>query len=250
MRVAYVTPHDCGLGHAVRGIALVRAARGTAVTLRAFGPPKDAATEYEGSADWPDRVADFAPDLLLGDFGWPRLRALRQSLGAPSWLLMKWMQPGYLYGAAEDGWERVISVEPSADDMPGVTDRVPPILDPDYVYEPVDGEPVAAGYHRYWQATWRGYRDRVRWIDEPRMLDRAARLAYGGEMTVNGADVLVAQLAACRRCGRAVGAHPVWTFDPGLHGADYKADDHGFAPVHPGCMQQNAPGPAQGPGGV
>ena len=235
MRVAYVTPLDCGLGHAVRGIALVRAARGTGVEVRAFGPPKDgAAPEYEGSTDWEVRAADFGPDLLLGDFSWRRLDPLRRRLGVPAWLLMKWMTPGHLDSIS--GWDRVVSVEPAADAMTGVTDRVPPVLDPGYQYEPTDGEEMAAGYHRYWQAVWRGYRDRIRWVEEPRMLDRVARLRHGGEMTVNGADVLVQQASACRGCGHPAGPHAVWAFDPGLRGADYKADEHGFAAVHLRCL--------------
>ena len=95
-RVAYVTPERCGLGHAVRGAALVRAARKAGIELRAFGPPKPEVAEYEGSNLWATAVLDFAPDLLLGDIAWVPLDALRATLGVPAWLLLRWMPADHL----------------------------------------------------------------------------------------------------------------------------------------------------------
>jgi hypothetical protein len=198
MRVAYVTPDRCGLGHAVRGIALVRAARRAEIELRAFGPPKaEVRGEYEGSDDWETRVAAFAPDLLLGDIAWVLLDALRSKLGAPAWLLLRWVPAGHLANRRPwriDAWERRISIEPAADGITGITDRIAPIIDVSPLPIPADGTDVRAGYNAWWRATWFGYRDHVRWFTEGSP-ERQARIDAGGTFTVNGADTLVAMLA-------------------------------------------------------
>ena len=87
-RVAYVTAECCGAGHAVRGIALVRAGRRAGIEVRAFGPvapyPALAGAGYEGTYDWETQAAAFAPDLLIGDLMWSPLDAFRARLGVPA----------------------------------------------------------------------------------------------------------------------------------------------------------------------
>jgi hypothetical protein len=200
MRVAYATAEACGLGHAVRGVALAQAGRRAGIEVRAFGPPRPgvAEPEYEGSADWERRVADFAPDLLLGDVQWLLLERLRKRLEAPAWLLLRWVQSCHcekLGPWSIDGWERRISIEPAADGLPRITDRIPPIVvDPPH-FTPVAGQRLSAGYNTYWESVYYGWRHRVVWLDEPRELDRAARLKAGGEMTENGGDALMRMIS-------------------------------------------------------
>ena len=192
MRVAYVTAENCGQGHAVRGLALVRAARRVGVELRAFGPPKPGVAEYEGSPDWANRVAAFSPELMIGDFGWARLEALRAELGVPAWLLLRWVPADWLTGA--DLWERRISIEPAADGLAGITDRIAPVIDDSPLPVPPDGAQLRAGYNTWWRAAWFGYRDRMRWYTNG-LPERQSRIDAGGEMTANGADALMAMIA-------------------------------------------------------
>ena len=196
-RVAFVTPVSCGSGHAVRGVALVRAARRAGIELRAFGPPKpEVGGEYEGTELWAAAVRDFAPDLLVGDLMWVPLDALRAELGVPAWLLVRWMPAGHLASRGPwqiENWERRFSIEPAADAIAGITDRIAPIIDDSPLPIPTDGQEVRAGYSAYWRAVWFGYRDRVRWYTEGSP-ERQARLDAGGEMSLNGADALMAML--------------------------------------------------------
>ncbi len=198
LKVAYVCRDSCGLGHAVRGMALVQAGRRAGVEVRAFGPPKaEHLPGYEGSPDWEARVLAWRPGLLLADIWWEPLLPLKDALGVPGWLLMRWMRPDWLVGDGVDRWERRISIEPAEDAMPGITDCIPPIIDVTTpLLIPVDGQEVLVGYHAYWRAVWFGYRDRVRWSTAGKAPDSQARLDAGGEMTENGADVLMRMILA------------------------------------------------------
>lgn len=182
MRVAYVTPFDCGTGHAVRGIALVHAGRRAGIELRAFGPPKPVASEYEGTSDWQVRAHTYQPDLVLCD-----LRI--GPFDAPIWLLLRYLAPHY----RETQCERRIAIEPIA--VEGVTHRVPPIVNTEATFRPADGQGLHAGYNTYWESVWFGYRDRVRWLRDGNP-ERQARIDAGGEMTKNGADALMALIRA------------------------------------------------------
>jgi hypothetical protein len=194
MRVAYATSEVCGLGHSVRGIALVKAGRRAGIEVRAFGPPKDAVPSgYEGTPDWAARVSAWKPDLLLGDLQWMSLNGLRLALGAPAWLLLRWMPANYLTAqraARRHGWDRVISIEPAADGIIGITDRIAPIIDVSPLPVPSDGAELRAGYNTWWRAAWFGYRDRMRW-HAGGSLERQARIDAGGAIEQNGADVLM-----------------------------------------------------------
>jgi len=224
LRVAYATAERCGAGHAVRGIALVRAGRRAGIEVRAFGPPVPypaiMAAGYEGTTDWQEQVVKYTPDLLLGDLHWLALDHLVQRLSCPAWLLARafrchWLEDHGPFRITH--WERRIGIEPLAE--LGITDRIPPIVvaNPDEVpaVSLFDGQdvtlrsladadapfPVAplltrarsivasAGYNAYWESVWLGYRDRVRWITAQR--ERANRVEIGGEMDENGADVLM-----------------------------------------------------------
>ena len=198
-RAAYVTPETCGMGHAVRGVALVEAAGRAGVELRAFGPSLAGAPNgYEGSADWRARVVAWAPDLLLGDIQWVQLDALRAELAVPAWLLLRWMPPGHLAdrGPWQIGrWERRIAIEPIAV-QDGVTHLAHPVVMESPRFAPVDGQELRAGYNTYWEAVRFGYRDRVRWTDGGSP-ERRARLEHGGELgALNGADEVVGWIAA------------------------------------------------------
>jgi hypothetical protein len=198
MRVAYVTADSCGAGHAVRGVALVRAARRAGVELRAFGPPKPdlVEPEYEGSNLWATDVLDFGPDLLLGDLDWIRLDALRAELGAPAWLLLRYMPCGHLADRGRwriDRWERRISIEPLSETLVGTTHAVPPVVVDVQRFTPTDGQELRAGYNTWWEAVWFGYRDRVQWVSGGSP-ERQSRIDLGGEMTANGADELLAMI--------------------------------------------------------
>ena len=182
MRVAYVTREDCGLGHSVRGTALVRAGQRAGVELRAFGPRLESL----------DDLLPFAPELILGDLSWWRLTEYLDALNVPGWVLFRWVEASWLRGA--DRWERRISIEPAADGLAGITDRIAPIIDDSPLPIPADGTELRAGYNTWWRATWFGYRDRVRWYTEGSP-ERQARIDAGGEMTANGADELMAMLA-------------------------------------------------------
>jgi hypothetical protein len=196
MRVAYATAEACGQGHAVRGVALVRAAARAGIELRAFGPPKpDVAGGYDGTIDWRDQLVAFAPELLLADVGWSALSGLRAELGIPGWILLRWTPAASLRIPGIERWERRISIEPAADLRPQITDRIEPVVVDGPRFRPADGAELRAGYNTWWEATLFGYRDRVRWIFEPAILDRAERMRVGGEMTRNGADVLMGMLA-------------------------------------------------------
>jgi hypothetical protein len=229
IRVAYATPETCGSGHAVRGIALVRAGKQAGIDVRAFGPPVPypalMASGYEGTDDWRERVVAFGPDLLLSDVGWIRLDDVRERLQVPAWALLRWMPPGWLASRVGlQNWRR-ISIEPAADGMAGITDSIPPIVvcnpsdirpgpydDQDVtlgsLHDPTAPFPVghlltrarsivsSAGSNAYWEAVWLGYRDRVRWLSEPAALDRVERLRVGGEMTANGGAVLMQMIAS------------------------------------------------------
>ena len=226
-RVAYVTAECCGAGHAVRGIALVRAGRRAGIEVRAFGPvapyPALAGAGYEGTYDWETQAAAFAPDLLIGDLMWSPLDAFRARLGVPAWLVLRRMPCGLLTDRGPRkiaSWERRISIEPLSESLVGTTDAIPPIVvsNPDEIVpSPYDGQdvtlgtlrdpsapfPVAplltrarsivqpAGYGAYWESVWLGYRDRVTWRNNPKIRDQAERVEIGGEMTENGADVLM-----------------------------------------------------------
>jgi hypothetical protein len=239
VKVAYVTPESCGAGHAVRGIALVRAGARAGVELRAFGPtvvyPELMRSGYEAGDDWTDRAAEFKPDLLIGDIQWVMLDRLRKRLGVPAWLLVRWMRPTHLvsFGSwSVSSWDRRISIEPTADSMVGITDSIPPIVVSNHdeivpsVYDGQDVEletlrspdapfPIAplltrarsivspAGYNAYWESTWLGYRDRVRWLQEPHALDRWARLQTGGKVVANGADVLMTMIKGANGSGHS-----------------------------------------------
>ena len=197
LRVAYVTRDSCGLGHAVRGMALVLAGRRGGIAVRAFGPPKDGNLPgYEGSMGWEADVRAWQPDLLLGDLRWTALLPLKDALGIPGWILLRRMPPDWLvdhYEFTIDRWERRISIEPAEDSAPGITHRVPPIVGPDR-WRPVDGSEVRAGYSAWWESILYGWHDRVRWTTEGSP-ERQARIDAGGEMTENGADVLMAMIA-------------------------------------------------------
>jgi hypothetical protein len=93
-----------------------------------------------------------------------------------------------------DRWERRISIEPAADGIAEITDRIPPVIDVSPLPIPPDGAELRAGYNAWWRAAWFGYRDRVRWYTEGSPECRA-RIDAGGEMTENGADVLMAMIA-------------------------------------------------------
>ena len=192
MRIAYVTPWGCGLGHAARGAAL--AARG----IRAFGPvprqhgragfgsllvPKG----FEASVDWEARALAWHPDLLLVDLAWdaPVLLA-----AIPGWLLARWTDIG-----SQRAWGRRISIEPAADVIPGITHRIPPIVGPDR-WRPPDGSEVRAGYNAWWESVWYGWHDRVRWTTDGSP-ERQARIDAGPVlMAENGANVLMAMVHA------------------------------------------------------
>ena len=196
MKVAYVTADSCGRGHAVRGVALVRAAHRAGIELRAFGPSKPELTEYEGSNDWRERVVDFAPDLLLGDLQWIPLDDLRARLGVPSWLLLRWEPPDWLRNRGPwriERWERRISIEPTADAITGITHRIEPIIDDSPLPIPAAGAELRAGYNAWWRAAWFGYRARMRWYTEGSP-ERQARIDAGGTFTVNGADTLMGMI--------------------------------------------------------
>lgn len=175
-------------------MALVQAGQRVGIEVRAFGPPKDEVLPgYEGSEDWETRVAAFRPDLLLGDIEWKRLDALRDQLSVPAWLLLRWWSsPQYLADSgpwAIKNWERRISIEPAGDGMPGLTDRIDPIVGAQR-FTPDEGQPLRAGYNTWWEADWYGYRDRVSWFTEDSP-ERQARIDAGGGMRTNGADVLI-----------------------------------------------------------
>jgi hypothetical protein len=187
-RVAFVTALPCGSGHAVRGVALVRAGARAGIEVRAFGPPKPEVPEpeYEGSRDWAGRAQHWAPDLLLSDRGCTLVADLRAALTVPAWLLLRYA-PDYL----PDGtWERRIAIEPIAAPMPAITDAIPPIVVGAPRFAPTDGQELHAGYNTWWEATWFGYRNRVRWLRDGNP-EREARIAAGGAMSENGADVLM-----------------------------------------------------------
>lgn len=191
--IAYVTPYACGVGHAVRGVALVEAGRRAGLLVRAFGPAiPDPPDGYEGSDDWADRVAAAGPDLLLGDLSWVQLDPLRAVLGVPAWLLVRWMRLSLTSRGpwSIEAWERRISIEPIADDLSGITESIPPIVVEAQRFVPVDGQELRAGYCSWWEAVRFGYRDRVRWVDGGTP-ERRARIDAGGEWTTNGADVLL-----------------------------------------------------------
>ena len=181
MRVAYVSPFACGLGHAARGAALVAAGRRAGIDIRAFGPP-----------NWAPRVLAFAPSLLLGDLDPTWLNGLRRCLGVEAWLLLRWLPLERRRVA--DGWARRIAIEPIARGLPGITDCVPPIVG-DRRFTPTDGQELRAGYNAWWESVWFGYHDRVRWTDGGSP-ERAARMAGSATMTENGADVLMEMIRA------------------------------------------------------
>ncbi len=197
MRVAFVTPDSCGTGHAIRGVALVRAARRAGIELRAFGPPKpEVPNEYEGTRDWEERVKAFTPDLLIGDIAWVRLIALREALGVPAWLLVRWMPPTHLASRGPwqiERWERRISIEPAANGIAGITDCIAPIIDDSSLPVPADVQALRAGYNTWWRAAWFGYRDRMHWSADGSP-ECQARIDAGGEMTANGADMLMGMI--------------------------------------------------------
>jgi len=197
VRVAYATPSSCGLGHAVRGAGLVEAGLKAGVEVRAFGPPMDRGPwGYEGTLDWKDRLRAWRPDLLLGDIMWISLRDLVATLDSPGWLLVRSMRPDWLvdpYGLGVARWERRISIEPAADDLPGITHRVPPIVGPDR-WRPLDGSEVRAGYNAWWESILYDWHDRVRWTADGSP-ERQARIDAGPvPTTVNGADALMAMI--------------------------------------------------------
>lgn len=183
MKVAYVTREDCGLGHSVRGIALVRAGQRAGVELRAFGPRLEPLND----------LLPFAPDLILGDLSWWRLTEYLDALNVPGWVLSRWAPASWFTLPRLDRWERRLSIEPAADGIPGITDRIPPVVDDSPLPVPPDGSEIRAGYSAWWRAAWFGYRDRVCWYTEGSP-ERQARIDVGGEMTANGADVLMGML--------------------------------------------------------
>jgi hypothetical protein len=200
MRVAYVTPNSCGAGHATRGAALVQAGARAGIELRAFGPPCPDLAElgYEGSDDWAARAATYAPDLLIGDLSWVRLDELRESLGVPAWLLVRWLRPTALLSHGRwsiEAWERRISIEPASDGILGITESISPIVVEAQRFEPVDGQELEAGYNSWWEAVAFGYRDRVRWVDGGSP-ERRARIDAGGDASTDGADVLMGMIRA------------------------------------------------------
>ena len=178
MRVAYVTALDCGAGHAARGRALIAAGIRAGIEVGAYGPGLDP-IEQLGT-----------PDILLGDLEWRALRDVRASVDCPAWLLVRWMGQGHLDGC---GWERRISIEPAADGIPGITDRIAPIVDTGAAFRPEDGQELRAGYSTWWESAWFGYRDRVRWYTEGSP-ERQARIDAGGTFMANGADELLAMI--------------------------------------------------------
>ena len=184
MRVAYVTREDCGLGHSVRGLALVRAGQRSGVEVRAFGPRLEPL----------DDLLPFAPELILGDLTWWRLTEYLDALDVPGWVLARWVPASWLTLPRLDRWERRISIEPAADGIAGITDRIAPIVDTEAAFRPEDGQELRAGYSTWWESALFGYRDRVRWYTEGSP-EREARIDAGGTFTVNGADTLVAMLA-------------------------------------------------------
>ena len=184
MRVAYVTREDCGMGHSVRGRALVRAGQRTGVELRAFGPRLEPL----------DDLLPFAPDLILGDLTWWRLTEYLDALDVPGWVLARWVPARWFALPRLDRWERRISIEPAADSIAGITDRIAPIVDDSQLPIPADGTELRAGYNAWWRSAWCGYRDRMRWYTEGSP-ERQARIDAGGEMTENGADALMTMIA-------------------------------------------------------
>ncbi len=195
MRVAYATPYRWGRGHAVRGAALAGAGQRAGLNVRAFGPMiDDPPSGYEGRDDWQVALHDWHPDLLLGDLYWSGLDAVRGD--AVAWLLVRWVPQEWL---ADHGphrlarWERRIAIEPAAT-LPGLTDRVPPIVWTWAPFRPEDGAELRAGYSTWWESIAFGYHERVRWVaDTP---ERAARMAAPAEMTTNGADALMEMIGA------------------------------------------------------
>ena len=183
MKVAYVTRETCGLGHSVRGLALVRAGQRTRVEVRAFGPRLEPL----------DGLLPFAPDIILGDLAWWRLTEYLDALSVPGWCLARWVPADWFSGPRIDRWERRLSIEPAADRIAGITHRIAPIIDVSPLPIPADGTEIRAGFNAWWRAAWFGYRDRVRWYTEGSP-ERQARIDAGGTFTVNGADTLMGMI--------------------------------------------------------
>ncbi len=164
MKIAYLTPDPCGSGHAVRGVALLRAAERAGVELRAIGPLPAAtgnslndidcapliASGFEVFEDWHKAIVRYRPDLLIGDLNWPRMRSVVERLPKlEAWLIVRrlpscnWlrMMPGI------ERWQRVISIEPLTETLVGTTHAVQPIVvcNPDEAVSPSpwDGRDVS-----------------------------------------------------------------------------------------------------------
>ena len=182
MRIAYVTAESCGRGHAVRGAALVSAGQRAGLDVRAFGPP-----------DWNEATLAYQPDLLLGDVAWWRLEPLREALGVPAWLLVRWVHPSLLRHPQLDGWDRRMAIEPAAESLPGITHVVPPIVWTEAPFRPTDGQELRAGYSTWWESVAFGYHEHVRWYTDGSP-ERQARIGAGGTFTTNGADQLMAMI--------------------------------------------------------
>ena len=181
--MAYVTREDCGLGHSVRGLALVRAGQRAGVEVRAFGPRLEPL----------DALLPFSPELILGDLVWWRLTEYLDALDVPGWVLARFVPASWFALPRLDRWERRISIEPAADGIAGITDRIAPVIDVSPLPMPADGSELRAGYNTYWRAAWFGYRDRVRWYTDGSP-ERQARIDAGGTLTTNGADVLMGMI--------------------------------------------------------
>jgi len=233
VRVAYLTNQSCGAGHAVRGVALVRAGRRAGIEVRAFGPRPPQLAMEDGWAPL-DQAPAWQPDLVLGDIVWSTLHDHLDAIERygtrriPAWLLVNGLRPPCFLCSHSawviERWARRISIEPLSHDLPGVTHRLAPIVvanldeirpsaydgemvilgDPELDDVPFPIAPLltratsviaAAGYNAFWEATWLGYRSRVRWTSDRRYPDRAARVALGGDMTTNGADALMTMIA-------------------------------------------------------
>ncbi|MGV0985006.1 MAG: hypothetical protein ACOYB2_10655 [Limnohabitans sp.] len=158
MKIAYLTPDPCGSGHAVRGVALLRAAQRAGIELRAIGPAPVSnpgnmrsmndldcgpliAAGFEATDDWYGEIVRYRPDLLIGDLTWLRMMPVLERLPKlEAWLIVRrlpacnWLRnaPGI------ERWTRVISIEPLTETLVGTTHAVQPIVvcNPDEAIDP------------------------------------------------------------------------------------------------------------------
>lgn len=174
MKVVYATPFSGGAnnGHSVRGKALMLAGQRAGINVIAYDPP----------LNWQAILAT-SPDLILSDI----LGFVPFSPRMPIWVVTRWV-PKDLTSTWKQA-ARVIAIEPLAEALPGVTHTVQPVVNTDATFRPTTGQQLASGYNTYWESVLFGYRDQVTWIDSND--NGLARVAMGGEITVNGADEIM-----------------------------------------------------------